>query len=306
MDARYPQEGNSQKKRAEQKLRRTAEQSGESENLRGHTSQQILQISGIRSGWRCKTCRKMSSKTSLLTKSKCTGDPFFLKWSKIECEEEAQLKPVDEHKRMLSGNVLWFCRCGVYADKKAKRLKDLCKGKPPKGGGGCMEGQLRKLRNNVHPKAGESLPWPVEADTDTVPAKPNVVNPNHSPPKGFYEYIFRMCSLLLWSRTVSWRMTGGASFTRGSKLRNNSASTTRPSRSKTVEGASGITCSRMSRRLLLSRGEHLRGDRCSLSVVRREDSEKRMSPPQMTERRSEAKLVRVDTQCQLRRTIEYV
>ena len=108
-----------QKERAGQKLRRAAGQGGKSEILRGHIPQQILQTPGIRSGWSCKTCRKISSKKSLLTKFKCNGDPV-LKWSKIESEDQTPLKQVDEHKRMLSGSVLRCRRCGVYADKKAK------------------------------------------------------------------------------------------------------------------------------------------------------------------------------------------
>ena len=70
----------------------------------------------------------------------------------VERDNDAVVKTVHEHKKMLSGDVLWCSRCGVYADKKAKGVVDSCRGKPPKGGGGRMEGQLRKLRNHIHPK----------------------------------------------------------------------------------------------------------------------------------------------------------
>ena len=78
----------------------------------------------------------------------------------------------------------------MYADKKTKGLKDKCKGKPPRQAHrGGMEGQLRKLRNNIHPKTGARLPDPVEVDVDTMPDKPFVECPTHSPPEGFYEYV---------------------------------------------------------------------------------------------------------------------
>ena len=52
-----------------------------------------------------------------------------------------------------------------------------------------MEGQLRKLRMNIHPKTGESLPWPIEVDINVLPAKPSVSDVNQSQPSGFYEYV---------------------------------------------------------------------------------------------------------------------
>jgi hypothetical protein len=42
-------------------------------SLRGHNPVQVLQLSGIRSGWRCTICRKMSSSKKLLTGRRCMG-----------------------------------------------------------------------------------------------------------------------------------------------------------------------------------------------------------------------------------------
>ena len=137
-------------------------------NLRGHNPVQVLQLSGIRSGWRCSICRQMSSKKERLISRKCSGCPL-IQWSRIEpnSEDEAPPKPVQQHRRMLSGSVLWCFKCGVYADKKSKGLKEICKGKPPRQTHrGGMEGQLRKLRNRIHPKTGAELPEAVELDRD--------------------------------------------------------------------------------------------------------------------------------------------
>ena len=51
-------------------------------NLRGHDPIQVLQLSGIRSGWRCSICRKNSSSKKLLVRNRCTGCPVE-KWSKV-------------------------------------------------------------------------------------------------------------------------------------------------------------------------------------------------------------------------------
>ena len=52
-----------------------------------------------------------------------------------------------------------------------------------------MEGQLRKLRNNIHPKTGVAIPWPVEVDKYTLPIVATIVSDDHVPPDGFYEYV---------------------------------------------------------------------------------------------------------------------
>ena len=91
-------------------------------DLRGHNPVTVLQLSGIRSGWRCSICRQMSSKKERLVGRKCSGRPL-IKWSRIEpnSDDEAPPKPVQQHRRMLSGSVLWCFKCGVYADKKSKK-----------------------------------------------------------------------------------------------------------------------------------------------------------------------------------------
>ena len=79
-----------------------------------------------------------------------------------------------QHKKMLSGSVLWCNRCGVYADQKSKGLKGECKGKPPrhKHRGG-MEEQLRKLRKGIHPKTGAALLPAVELEPVVPPTRCN-------------------------------------------------------------------------------------------------------------------------------------
>ena len=98
--------------------------------------------------------------------------------------------PVQQHRKMLSGTVLWCFRCRAYVDKKTKGLKDICKCKPPRQAHrGGMEGQLRKLRNGIHPKTGAALPHPVELDPVVMPIKENGTYVVHRPPDGFYTYV---------------------------------------------------------------------------------------------------------------------
>ena len=52
-----------------------------------------------------------------------------------------------------------------------------------------MEGQLRKLRNNTHPKTGKAMPWPTEVDKVTAPVVASSIDANHVPPDGFYRYV---------------------------------------------------------------------------------------------------------------------
>lgn len=159
-------------------------------NLRGHNPVKALQLSSIRSGWRCTICRKTSSKRKLLTISRCMGCPL-VKWSRIEIDDdEAQpSKPTQVHKRMQSGSVMWCYRCGVYADKQCKGLSKTCNSTPPKHRHrGGMEGQLRKLRNCIHPKTGAWLPKAFELDPVVLPAKVNSEGPDKVMPDGFYLY----------------------------------------------------------------------------------------------------------------------
>lgn len=149
-----------------------------------------MQLSGIRSGWRCTVCRTMSSEKELLISKKCTGC-LIVQWSKIEVDEDEGLpfRPTHIHKRMQSGSVIWCFRCGVYADKKSKGLTKACTGAPPRHRHrGGMEGQLRKLRHCIHPKTGVWLPKAIEMDPDVkvVPAASDV--PDKAKPEGFYLY----------------------------------------------------------------------------------------------------------------------
>ena len=90
----------------------------------------------------------------------------------------------------MSGIVLWCFRCGVYGDKKAKGLRNECKGRPPRQAHrGGMEGQLRKLRNGIHPKTGECLPQAVELDPVVVSMKASSRDEQSKPPDGFYVYV---------------------------------------------------------------------------------------------------------------------
>ena len=133
---------------------------------------------------------KASSKKELLISRRCRGCPI-VDWSKIDLEDgngdEALPTQLQQHRRMLSGKVLWCSRCGVYADKKAKGLNVICKGTPPRQRHrGGMEGQLRKLRSGVHPKTGELLPPAVELDPVILPIMVKADGVEHKPLDGFY------------------------------------------------------------------------------------------------------------------------
>ena len=115
------------------------------------------------------------------------------KWSTIDADDGSEsavsLRQVQMHRRMQSGSVLWCSRCGVYADKKAKGLTKTCNGAPPRHRNrGGMEGQLRKLRNGIHPKTGACLPEAVVLDID-----PKLISAREDEhrvmPEGFYTYV---------------------------------------------------------------------------------------------------------------------
>ena len=94
----------SKKAKVEAKERQKGANPGEAEakehNLRGHIPEKVLQLSGIRSGWRCKLCRKAASKKNHLISRKCQGDPTT-KWSKIVTEEdEPMVLPIQQHTMM--------------------------------------------------------------------------------------------------------------------------------------------------------------------------------------------------------------
>ena len=52
-----------------------------------------------------------------------------------------------------------------------------------------MEGQLRKLRNDIHPKTGAWLPPSVELEPVVVPARRTTDEVEHKAPDGFYTYV---------------------------------------------------------------------------------------------------------------------
>ena len=52
-----------------------------------------------------------------------------------------------------------------------------------------MEGQLRKLRNGVHPRTGACLPLAVELDPVIRPTRATEDDPDRTKPEGFYEYV---------------------------------------------------------------------------------------------------------------------
>ena len=155
-------------------------------DLRGHNPVKVLQLSGIRSGWRCTICRKSSSKKEFLISRRCRGSPI-VEWSRVEqdSDDDAQPAPMQQHRKMLSGSVLWCFRCGTYADKNAKGLNDSCKGKPPRQlHRGGMEGELRKLRNGIHPKTGAVMPPPMELDPSPGRRRPRPERKSTSCPRG--------------------------------------------------------------------------------------------------------------------------
>jgi hypothetical protein len=52
-----------------------------------------------------------------------------------------------------------------------------------------MEGQLRKLGNNTHPKTGAELPAAIELDKYIVAPRDAKSDVEHVAPEGFYEYV---------------------------------------------------------------------------------------------------------------------
>ena len=73
---------------------------------------------GMRSGWRCRICRCMSSTKAKLDEKKCKG-AVANKWEELAATAAAVAeKDTDGHTRVYSGEVVWCSTCGVYADKK--------------------------------------------------------------------------------------------------------------------------------------------------------------------------------------------
>ena len=72
----------------------------------------------MRSGWRCKTCRCISSTKAKLENKKCLG-AVTSRWEEMAAAAAADAhKDSDGHTRVYSGEVGWCSTCGAYADKK--------------------------------------------------------------------------------------------------------------------------------------------------------------------------------------------
>ena len=128
-----------------------------------HLPQKVTQLSGMRSGWRCRICRCMSSTRAKLEDKKCHGAAAS-KWEELAATAAAAApKDSDGHTRVYSGEVVLCSTCGAYADKKAHGMKGVCKGAPKreeedgKHKYGGMWGQLRKLMRRVHRKTGHTM-----------------------------------------------------------------------------------------------------------------------------------------------------
>ena len=81
-----------------------------------HLPQKVTQLSGMRSGWRCKICRCMSSTRAKLEDKKCHGAAAS-RWEELAATAAAKAqKSTDGHTRVYSGEVVWCSTCGGYAD----------------------------------------------------------------------------------------------------------------------------------------------------------------------------------------------
>lgn len=135
-------------KQRQQKKDRKTQESEAVEHLSGrHGPQKVMHVSGIRSGWRCMVCRRMSSTKAKLELQHCRG-PVARKWEALAANVAVVAKKQgDGHTRVHSGEVIWCSTCGAYADKKAHKGVHY--------GGMC--GQLRKLMRKIHPETGELM-----------------------------------------------------------------------------------------------------------------------------------------------------
>ena len=75
--------------------------------------------------------------------------------------EQLQEGTVVAHRRMLSGTILWCNACGAYTESRGRGLARSCPGPPaPRLYGGRAQ-QLRRLRDNRHPKTDAAIPQAV-------------------------------------------------------------------------------------------------------------------------------------------------
>ena len=197
------------KRKTEDDRKKKEEEGKEREYQAGrHMPQKVTQISGIRSGWRCRICRCMSSTKAKLDEKKCKGAAAN-KWEELAATAAAVAKKgTDGHTRAYSGEVVWCSTCGAYADKKAHGVQDGCKEAPKreeedgKYKYGGMWGQLRKLMRRVHPKTGEVMEEHRNKDGSlwepSLRLYSNLKPPtNPQPPfEGFYTYVFEPKTVL--------------------------------------------------------------------------------------------------------------
>ena len=120
-----------------------------------------VELDGRCVGWRRTTCRARSMQWDKLAPMTCSGSSVE-KWA-VEAMQAAENGQIvgGGHRRALSGEVVWCQVCGCYSDSRVRGLTDYCKGKPTDSSGGGRAGQLRYLRNNVHPRTRKPLPAPV-------------------------------------------------------------------------------------------------------------------------------------------------
>ena len=90
--------------------------------------QKVTQISGMRSGWRCRICRCMSSTKAKLDEKKFKG-AVAKKWDHLAAAAAAAAKKdTDGHTRVYSGEVVWCSTCGADATEKRMACRPHAKG----------------------------------------------------------------------------------------------------------------------------------------------------------------------------------
>ena len=103
-------------------------------------------------------CKCPLASNAKLFSQKCEG-PALKKCQKLsDRAAERADRHSDGHSRVYTGDVVWCCTGGSYADKKANGMGTVCKGAPARGRTyGGMWGQLHKLMRGCHPKTGEDM-----------------------------------------------------------------------------------------------------------------------------------------------------
>jgi hypothetical protein len=109
------------KREAEKEARDRGEQDDDDgqHDLKGHDPVKVLQLSGIRSGWRCTLCWKTSSKKGFLTSRRCTGCPL-VDWSTIQQDSDDEAPPGTHSPAQ--ENDEWRCAV-VFPLRRVRRQK---------------------------------------------------------------------------------------------------------------------------------------------------------------------------------------